>query len=69
RYAMHVAPVARSSCDVAEAVRIAAEEVDARVVIIEGVERRPLIARLRGRKVLRTIHRRLSGERRLIVYA
>ncbi len=66
---VRVAPVARSSGDPTEAVPRAAEESGARVVIMNGAERRGPLARLRLRRVLRTIRKRLSQERRLIVYA
>ncbi|MEA2624191.1 MAG: hypothetical protein QOD06_236 [Candidatus Binatota bacterium] len=68
RYGIRLAPLAPTGNDVAEAVCIAAEEIDARVVIMKGVERRGLVGRLRGRRILGRVRRRLSSERRLILY-
>jgi len=69
RHGVRLALVARSSGDVAEAIRRAAEDVDARVVIMQAFDRRGLIARLRGRRMLRKIRRRMPWDRALILYA
>ena len=63
-----VLPVTRIAGSVADAVIRAAEESGARVILMNGVERRSFVARLLGRSALRRIRRRLSPERTVLAY-
>jgi hypothetical protein len=66
--AIGLSPVTRQPGDVADAVMRAAEESGARTILINGVERRGLLERLRGRRLLKGLRRRLSPERSILVY-
>jgi hypothetical protein len=63
-----VLPMTSVACDVAEAITRAAEESGARVILMNGVERRGPIERALGRRLLSRVCRRLSPERSIPLY-
>jgi hypothetical protein len=65
---IRVLPMTHLPGNAADVVIRAAEESGARVILMNGVERRSLLARFLGRRTLRRIRRRLSPERSVLAY-